>query len=268
MTAPEHSFDARWLSMREPYDHAARSAAMVDLWARALPHNASVLDLGCGLGSNLRYTAPRLAQSSRWLLADHDQRLLDAIVPSTPRFCINLDDPNLSWPETDAVTTQALLDLVGVSWLERLAQHLINGHRPLLAALSVDGRVSFHPSHPDDDLVMRLFRRHQLTSRGFGPSLGPHAAPWLAGRLSAAGFSVTLDEADWQIPGADVAMVHAMVEGIARAAAEISNSDAIRQWAVQRSHDTSHITVGHLDLVAIPSATGDAAREMSNSARS
>lgn len=88
------TFDARWLALREPVDHAARrrSAAMLAALRAALrtpegpgtDRDASgdsavplgVLDLGAGTGSNLRFLAPRLGGRQRWHPCDHDARLL------------------------------------------------------------------------------------------------------------------------------------------------------------------------------------------------
>jgi SAM-dependent methyltransferase len=250
-------FSVDWLRLREPYDHAARSEALVRRWAEALPgRQVTLLDLGCGLGSNLRFAAPRLDRPQHWLLADHDQALLDAQPPApagvtVERRCLDLDDATVPWPAADGLTTQALLDLVGVPWLERLVRYLQVHRVPLLAALSVDGRVGWHPSHPDDEHVMRAFRTHQLTDRGFGASLGPRAASWLAGRLSAAGYQVELCEADWQIPGSHAEMLRSMVSGIAGAAQE-AGSGPLESWSQWRLQHTERLVVGHLELLAVP----------------
>jgi SAM-dependent methyltransferase len=251
------SFPVEWLRLREPYDPTARSPGLVRRWAEALPQReVTLVDLGCGLGSNLRFTAPLLDRPQRWLLVDHDQRLLDA-QPAPPagvqveRLCLDLDAPTLPWPQADGLTTQALLDLVGVPWLERLVAYLQHRPVPVLATLSVDGRVGWHPSHPEDDRVMRAFRSHQLTDRGFGASLGPRAASWLAGRLSGAGFAVELCEADWQIPGSHPEMLRSMVTGIAHAAQE-AGSGPLQAWVQWRLQHTEHLTVGHLDLLGVP----------------
>ncbi|MEQ1507582.1 MAG: class I SAM-dependent methyltransferase [Myxococcota bacterium] len=272
MTATESTFDPRWLRMREPYDHAARSVALVDALAEALPSGAvTLVDLGCGLGSNLRFVAPRLARPQRWLLVDHDPVLLEhvpdalgawalarglpfrtdgrvlsagAIEAELVQHDLRAPDP---WPDGDATVTQAVLDLVDTAFLERLAERV-----PLLAALTVDGRLGWHPSDPDDAFVHRAFRAHQLGDRGFGASPGPHAAAWLAGRLAAAGHRTSLREADW---ASDPAMTAAMIDGIAHAAAEIDDPDRVRAWVDRRRSAAAvaggALSVGHLDLLAV-----------------
>src|SRR5437899_1031226 len=69
---------SNWLALREPADVAARSALLtrevVDAIGRH--HPLSILDLGAGTGSNLRYLAGRLPAPQRWLLVDRDPTLL------------------------------------------------------------------------------------------------------------------------------------------------------------------------------------------------
>lgn len=277
-------FPAEWLSMREPYDHAARDPELVARLAERVGDRAlSLVDLGCGLGSNLRYVAPRLSAPQRWILVDADPLLLAAIPEALDRWAhsrgeictttadglrigarlevgvllADLRDEDVAWPTVDVVTTQALLDLVSEGWLDRLADHLVQRRTPLLAALTVDGRLSWSPADPDDTGVHASFRAHQHTDRGFGPSPGPLAAERLATRLSAAGFAASSSRADWAIPAADRAMLTEMVTGIAHAAAEMDpDPRRVEAWRDRRlasiSAGTTGLDVGHLDLLALP----------------
>jgi hypothetical protein len=73
-------FSAQWLDLREPVDHRSRN---VELGRRLARHfegwrPITVVDLGCGTGSNLRATAPLLGPDQSWTLVDYDQALLDA----------------------------------------------------------------------------------------------------------------------------------------------------------------------------------------------
>ena len=80
-------FSADWLSLREPFDHAAREtiAAALDLpvrlarWRKRAPGEAlAVIDLACGHGANLRALASCLGGAQHWRLVDHDSALLAA----------------------------------------------------------------------------------------------------------------------------------------------------------------------------------------------
>ncbi|MGD9945522.1 MAG: hypothetical protein AB7L76_02905 [Burkholderiaceae bacterium] len=102
------SFSADWLTLREPFDAAARDEAergaacdgggdgggsLVDAVRGALAAAAAaaaddddddearpeIVDLGTGTGANLRWLAPRLGGAQRWRLLDHDLALLSAL---------------------------------------------------------------------------------------------------------------------------------------------------------------------------------------------
>jgi hypothetical protein len=85
------TFTPDWLALREPADHRARAADLVDLvrvrWesrdpaggARRVALNRTrvvVRDLGCGTGSMGRWLAARLDRPQHWVLHDRDPRLL------------------------------------------------------------------------------------------------------------------------------------------------------------------------------------------------
>jgi SAM-dependent methyltransferase len=102
-------FSADWLRLREPFDRAAREAALLapagggrdrpdgaDVAAsdrRALGDvladwrrgrgELAVIDLGAGTGANLRFTAPRLGGAQRWTLVDNDPALLGLAAAET-----------------------------------------------------------------------------------------------------------------------------------------------------------------------------------------
>lgn len=76
-------FSAEWLTLREPADRRARSAALlaplvarVDASREHQSRSVSILDLGTGTGANVRYVAPHLSRAQRWCLVDRDPDLL------------------------------------------------------------------------------------------------------------------------------------------------------------------------------------------------
>ncbi len=261
-------FPLEWLRLREPFDHAARSAAIVETLLPALPEGRPlrILELGAGRGSGMRYLAPRLPVPQHWTLVDHDPDLLAAVGPppgegiTLETLEMDLASPDSLSLEVDLVSTQALLDLVSEAWLESLARWLVDRRLPLIAALSVDGRVEWLPQDERDAGVQAAFRAHQLTDRGFGRSPGPEAATVLSGMLSAAGYSVTLARADWDVGPLEQEMLKEMVAGIASAATEASQGiiepATVAAWKQDRLDVVAgqglSLKVGHLDLVAHP----------------
>jgi hypothetical protein len=277
-------FAATWLALREPYDHAARSAALADRFAAAVGTAPQLLDLGCGTGSNVRYLAPRIPGAQRWRCLDHDGSLLKAartalqdwgdrqgwpsqdregdLVLARPdgeilvRFALadlarnGLADDN----GTAGLTASALLDLTSAAWLERLAGRCYRA--PLLMALCFDGRLTFEPAISEDSEVRERFAAHQRNDKGFGPALGPAAAGRLAGLLRARGCEITLDPADWRLGPGDGPLLRATLEGIVRAVREIAQDPGLDRWAALRRRQLRagalRLTVGHLDLLALP----------------
>ena len=76
------SFSARWLALREPADHAARSVDLTSaIAAKVLAADPAprILDLAAGTGSNFRYLAAAMPRG-RWLLVDHDPSLLARVL--------------------------------------------------------------------------------------------------------------------------------------------------------------------------------------------
>jgi SAM-dependent methyltransferase len=277
-------FAAAWLALREPYDHAARSAPLAERFATAVGNAPHLLDLGCGVGSNLRYLAPRVAGPTRWHCVDHDRALLDAAATAVQAWADRQGWPSRAEPdglalvrpggeirvtlvlgelardrlsESDAVagvSAAALLDLTSAAWLDVFAARYRG--LPLLVALSFDGRLRFEPAAEEDSEVRRRFLAHQGTDKGFGPALGPDAALHLAERLAAAGCAVSLEAADWRLGPADGALLGATLAGIVDAARVITQDPCLERWATLRGRQLARgalgLTVGHVDLLALP----------------
>jgi hypothetical protein len=71
-------FAPEWLSLREGADHRARNAGLLAALGKHFSTRDAVIvvDLGAGLGSNLRATAPALPARQHWVLVDYDPVLL------------------------------------------------------------------------------------------------------------------------------------------------------------------------------------------------
>lgn len=273
-------FDAAWLALREPVDHASRNT---DVAARVRDHFASrasltVVDLGCGTGSNLRALAASLPPRQSWHLIDGDADLLaaarhrlcdwaDDARPSAAgvelekdgrridvRFdCADLTKCSLTFGDlgADLVTAAALFDLVSRDWLERLVDGLSDRHVPIHAVLNYDGAAHWDPSDPLDARVVAAFNRHQRGDKGFGPALGPAAGETLAGLCERRGYVTCSGDSPWRLLPADAALIAALTEGFARAAGEIDPTlrGSLADWA--EGHAAARaVTIGHRDVFA------------------
>jgi SAM-dependent methyltransferase len=281
-------FAAEWLTLREPFDHAARSIALARQLATRLPaRRPSLLDLGAGTGSLFRFLAPIIGRGQDWILADADAALLEDAFGRTAAWArrqgfaatasgdtLLVSTPNGLWrmqamqcdlagigvvpvalPETDAVLCSALLDLVSSAWLRRLVAGL---RVPFLACLSVDGRDGWVPKHRSDTLVRAAFRRDQGRDKGFGPALGDAAVPVALHALAARGFIAATAPSDWRVPRTALRMQRALIEGAADAArnAHPSHAVAIADWQAARLLQAMRarlaIRIGHRDILAMP----------------
>jgi SAM-dependent methyltransferase len=255
-------FAADWLSLRAPADTAARNRALLaklSAWA-AGRERLSVLDLGCGTGATLRAVAPTLPCRQHWLLVDYDaallrhcpERLGQAEV-ATAQFDLARELEMLPWESVDLVTASALLDLVSTDWIGRLAGLARNA--AIYCALSVDGRIALDPPVPEDARVLRLIAAHHRRRKSFGPALGYKAPVAAADLLRAAGRTVELAPADWEL-GPDMAPLQsALLDGYAEAATEQAPEagKAIDTWRKARAAlPAQTIRVGHQDLLSLP----------------
>lgn len=291
--AASTGFSADWLRQREPFDLAARSQSLATGLRTALGQQGStalrIVDLAAGSGANFRALAPLLEADQEWRLVDHDPLLLAAqrteitrwasrhgwhchdqdgalaIHAGTARWLVrnqqldlahDLEDIDLA--SCDGLVTTAFLDLVSATWLDRLSALLARTRRPLLATLTVDGRRTWFPGKPADRLVADAFLSHQNGDKGFGPSLGVRATPYLAASLVAAGYQISTQASDWHIGQEHSDMLLSMAREAAAVATETDPSDqpAVSSWLADKASDIRQgvlsLEVGHQDLLAVP----------------
>ncbi len=268
------SFDAHWLHLRADADAAARAEGpyrALAAWAGDVTPPLRCVDLGCGLGANAAWLAPRLVGPQHWLLVDHDPALLaeagrrtltdangDPAETETLRTDLT-DDPASLTRGTHLITAAALLDLVAADWIDRLVAACRANHPAVLFALTYDGHFNSEtPNDPDEHRVRTAFNHDQRRDKGFGPALGPDAALYAARAFRAAGYRIRLGRSPWRLGPEAADLQRALIDGKAEAARKSAPEDrsAIDRW-VRRRHQsigagTARLRVGHLDLFAAP----------------
>ncbi len=275
-------FSPEWLALREPADHAARNPqvlAAVGAHFSGRP-SLSVVDLGCGGGSNLRGSYAALPDRQHWTLIDHDPALLDhaharlaewadeareqgeELVLTKDEKLITVDarrvdlDRDLEWVlgwQPDLVTAAALFDLTSRRWIERFVAALASQRLPLYAVLTYDGREDWQPPHPADAGTQAAFADHQRGDKGFGPAAGPDACEVMAEAFRKTGFAVSTGDSSWLIDDDRAALRAALAEGIADAVRETGRLDPaeLSDWLSARRSARS-ARIGHQDLWARP----------------
>lgn len=275
-------FSPEWLALREPADHSARNPQLLAAVGGhfSAKSSLSIVDLGCGAGSNLRGTYAALPARQHWTLVDFDQTLLDAardrlaawaddareqgeelvlvkgdhsISVDTRQVDLNTDlEWVLGW-QPDLVTAAALFDLASKRWIERFVAALASQRIPLYTALTYDGREKWEPAHPADARMLAAFAHHQRGDKGFGPAEGPLATETMAEAFRKSGFAVSTADSAWQLDADQAALITELVKGIAQAAGETGHVDekTISDWLAAR-HNSASGLIGHTDLWARP----------------
>jgi hypothetical protein len=275
-------FAPDWLRLRENADHAARDRGLLEKLAARFAgrETLTVFDLGAGLGSNLRATAPYLPEVQRWVLLDHDPALLataceviaawaDSHQPAADgieaqkggrSIHVELKRTDLAtdvapWGATqpDLVTAAALFDLVAAGWIARFVAAVAQARVTFYTALTYDGATKWSPPHPGDRAMHAAFARHFGRDKGFGPSVGGAATGLLADGLDAAGYQIMRAPSPWQLGAEDGALIAALADGWAEAVRETGEVAAvvIDEWLAARKRDSTCVT-GHEDLLAFP----------------
>jgi SAM-dependent methyltransferase len=259
-----------WLALREPADAEARASVLVDELLSRLPSGAVTVvhDLGSGTGSMLRWLAPRLPTPQHWVLHDRDAELLDlALAPSGGGTSLETRRGDLTRLAPDELsdatllTASALLDMMTAGELGRVVDLCARMGRPVLVALSVTGHVALAPEDPLDEGLRDAFNAHQRRDRGAGRLLGPDAVTEAAALFDRRGFDVRTEPSPWRLGRTHEALTRAWFEGWVAAACEQEPGlgAVVRPYVERRlaELDAGHleVTVGHLDLLAVPRTT-------------
>jgi SAM-dependent methyltransferase len=272
------SFSSNWLALREPADRAARDGALAAAlgdWAaartRALGRPLLVVDLGCGTGASHRALSP-LLPGARWRLTDNDPALLAEAAGRTGAHTLCLDlaaTPEIALDGADIVTASALFDLASAAWIDRLAGALAPG-AAMLAALSYDGIETWDPADPAEAEGLAAFHAHQVGDKGFGPSLGPGGAAYLAQALARGGREVRRAPSPWRLSRSrDGALIEALADGAAGAAAQAAHAAGAAAQAAHAADAAAQAAHAHGTAAQATGADGaQAARTNGGGAQS
>lgn len=265
-----------WLALREPADAAARSTDLLGDLAPAVVH-----DLGCGTGSMLRWLAPRLPTPQHWVLHDRDPALLERAVADLPPGVTAETRPgdlttlragSLTRPvrgnrgldhgfraRGTLVTASALLDMLTAEEVDGIAAACAGAGCPALLAMTVSGEVRIAPPHPLDAEFAAAFDAHQRRPVDGRQLLGPDAGPAAVEAFTRHGMAVTTRPSPWRLGAAEAELAEEWLRGWISAACvqrpELGGSAVryLRRRLVARAAGVLRVSVGHVDLLAVPS---------------
>jgi len=274
-------FSPDWLALREAADHRSRNRELASALAARLQQreHVSVVDLGCGTGSNLRATSELLPDRQSWTLVDHDPALLAAAKDTLARWADGVEDTGevltitkshkvvtvrfrqadlaadldaaLGSP-ADLVTASALFDLVSAEYIRRFVGAIVSRRAAFYTVLTYNGIQRWTPHRPADNAMTAAFHRHQMTDKGFGTAAGPMAPSHLADEFRNAGYAVQEGDSPWRLTAPrDAGLIKELADGFAGAVRETGKVDAktIDAWmkVVRTGAET-----GHTDTLALP----------------
>ena len=273
-------FSPEWLALREAADHRARDGMLAMALADALQSRptVTVVDVGCGTGSNIRATYAALGAVQNWTLVDYDPRLLAAAREALSKWAdatdssggnlilkksgktlhvgfrqadLNADLDAALGARADLVTASALFDLCSGSFIGRFAKAVAARRAIFYTVLTYNGIQRWTPKHPLDEAMSEAFHAHQKTDKGFGISSGPDAPAALKQAFTAAGYDVREGDSPWLLARSDQALIDALVPGYAGAVRETGRIPGaeIDAWLAVARRGSE---VGHTDTLALP----------------
>jgi SAM-dependent methyltransferase len=276
-------FDPNWLHLREAVDHRSRNRALLAELAEVFAGRAAiaVVDLGCGLGSNLRGLYEHLPERQHWRLVDHDAALLaaareelagwaDACTRNGDDIAIEKKGRSLHVtfvqadlardlesvldPAPDLVTAAALFDLCSREWIGRFAEAVAARKLVFYTSLTYDGREIWQPAHLADSAMLAAFHVDQITDKGFGRSAGPEAPQALVAAFGERDYATSAGDSFWRLGEQDAPLLQALANGIASAVTEGAQLDAeaIASWRAARLAPGVSCMIGHRDCLCRP----------------
>jgi len=273
-------FSPDWLDRREPADHRSRNRKLERALAKHFDgwRPVTVVDLGCGTGSNLRGTAPWLGGEQNWTLVDYDPALLAAaqarltawaerseqrgndlilhkygkrITVRLRRADLARDLDHICADRPQLVTASALFDLASADFISEVEAEVVRCRAAFYTVLTYNGRQRWTPKHDADAAMASAFRAHQTRDKGFGDAAGPMAPGLLLAAFDAAGYSVSEGDSTWRLEEGDEALIAELIPGFADAVVQTGLVPAEKMASWLKVPRTGAL-VGHTDTLALP----------------
>ncbi len=281
---------AAWLESRYPYDAKARNKEIERIVRRDLAGRRllRIIDLGAGLGSNLRYYAGFFDCDQEWYCVEKDGLLCREFpvrvkkwatargwssLPTTGGIQLQkngitisvhlLSSSFLPFPadlggvHLDLAVANAVFDLLSRRDFLRLARDLADRAIPLLATLNY-ASMRFAPSRSWDRRIVEFYDRHMTLPRPEGPPMGPGCVPAMEEILKTAGYRVLKGESPWLISRQDIPLLRLLLQYVEDSVRTFPNTSIgaaeLRDWVARKGVEVRsgkvRLRIRHLDLYA------------------
>jgi hypothetical protein len=150
------------------------------------------------------------------------------------------------------VTASAVLDLLTLDEVWRLAHACATTACPALLTLTVTGGVELEPADPLDPVVAAAFDAHQRRAVNGRRLLGPGAVAAAEHAFAELGARVEVRPSPWRLGPADAGLVDAWLLGWVGAAEELrpdlDTAEYLRSRRAAAASGRLRVTVPHRDL--------------------
>lgn len=282
------SSDPNWLSERYQFDATARCKKLEEIVFSHF-HGREfirVLDVGAGLGANIRYYGNFLACDQEWTLVEKDTSLARACLPELSRWAesngwdfkltpegleirqhykhilihilttsmFNLDSL-VNLPAVDLTTANAVFDLLSKEQLFTFVTQLSSYHIPIYATLNFTSML-FEPQSEEDLEYIHLYEQHMRRRQDFGFAMGPDCSDRMITLLENMGYAISFGKSIWIIRSEDRKMFRCMLTFMQVAISELLATSTefakLDKWVLgklrQADRGQLELRVEHMDI--------------------
>ncbi|MEK6476597.1 hypothetical protein WJR50_03645 [Catalinimonas sp. 4WD22] len=281
-----------WLDHRYACDAEARNANIEKKFLEFFSEKdtLSIVDAGCGTGSNFQYYFEKLPNHQEWVFLDCENSLLEACRAKLHNFAkknhyqykeqngsisikagrkqanIRTVDGELAevekhtdLKETNVITANALFDLLSYDQFDTFACKLSAYNVCLMATLNYY-ETSFLPFSEDDGRFVRYFHTHMTRPQKFGAAMGPNCTEEMLDLLTEHQMMIEQEGSQWHLKRYDTTMHHYLLHFFEHAVRDLNLSDTevteLEVWLENKkkmSQDHKlEIIVDHSDIFAYP----------------
>ena len=277
-------FSTRWLELRYPFDASARSITLSQQFVQQLSgkENVSILDLGAGIGSNVKYFHDRIEANQDWYLVELDPGLIKHGIQSLTAYFAKLGyvvqkrDYRLhlvrdikinitfvldsilhinpfQYQFFDGILANALLDVLTSNQVRDLLDRFSDTPCPKLFSIIYED-MQWMDDDPENHHYVRKYHEHMQRQQPHGRALGPGCIPFLQNQPDSDVYH--FHESTWEIRNEHKAMLEHLLAFYQRSIPELLTNQADQQrfkdWLAGKTSRIAsnelHVQVKHRDM--------------------